>query len=615
MSTVLRTGQTIAGYRVEDLLASGGMGVVYRATQLSLGRTVALKVLAPHLSADPEFRERFRREAAMQARLEHPHIVTVYEAGESEEGLFLALKYVEGTDLRRLIESGELSPTRALDLLEQVASALDAAHELGLVHRDVKPQNVLVGRGDRAYLADFGLTKSDDVRELTKAGTYVGSLDYVSPEQVRGEQVTEAGDRYAFAAVLYECLAGEVPYPRDTEAAVLYAHVSEPPPRLSERRPEVPAELDAVVARGLAKEPSERYPTATDLVNAAQAAFELHPTGPPLADRAEPPVTNSRRQFSETVVDPGVLRRAPAIVTDERRALPARWLLAAGALLCAGLGVAGFLLGHSWTHVRHSPVGVAVAGPIQLSFPTGDWRPTRVPRGTEQRNPVALESRRAEGTIVAGLTPNVGARTLLPSGSRPRGKRSLVSLGRYDAVRYSSRGSGRNVDLYAVPVGRGAATIVCRGKLITLDRCESVASTLLLRGVTPGTVGPDPRYAAAVRTLFRRVDAARSAERNALARAKKPGERAGHAEVLASAFATAAVQLGGIPAGARERLIQAAMQRAFAGARDGYVSLASALRGRDHDAYLAAAKRIRKAERQADAALRSFRSLGYHVQR
>jgi hypothetical protein len=615
MSTVLRTGQTIAGYRVEDLLAGGGMGVVYRATQLSLGRTVALKVLAPHLSADPEFRERFRREAAMQARLEHPHIVTVYEAGESEEGLFLALKYVEGTDLRRLIESGELSPTRALDLLEQVASALDAAHELGLVHRDVKPQNVLVGSRDRAYLADFGLTKSDDVRELTKAGTYVGSLDYVSPEQVRGEPVTEASDRYAFAAMLYECLAGEVPYVRDTEAAVLYAHVSEPPPRLSAHRPELPAELDAVVARGLAKQPTERYPSATELVNAAQTALERHPTGRPLADRAQQPAADSRRQFSETVVDPGVLRRAPVIVADEGRAFPARWLLAAGALLCAALGAAGFLLGHSWTHVRHSPVGVAVAGPIQLSFPTGDWRPTRVPRGTEQRNPVALESRRAEGTIVAGMTANVGAKTLLPPGSRLPGKRSLVRLGPYDALRYSSRGRARNADLYAVPVGNAAVTIVCRGKLITLERCESVASTLFLRGVTPGTVGADPRYATSMRTLFRRVDAARSAERKALARAKKPGERAGHAEVLASAFATAAVQLGAIPAGARERRAQIALQRALARARDGYVSLASALRGRDHDAYVAAAKRVRNAERQADRALRSFRALAYRVRR
>src|SRR5207244_3709426 len=171
MSTVLRTGQQIAGYRIEALLASGGMGVVYRATQLSLGRTVALKVLAPQLSSDPEFRERFRREAALQARLEHPHIVRVYETGESEEGLFLALSYVAGTDLRRLIDSRSLGAERALRLLGQVATALDAAHEAGFVHRDVKPQNVLVDDRHHAYLADFGLTKNEDARGLTQTGS------------------------------------------------------------------------------------------------------------------------------------------------------------------------------------------------------------------------------------------------------------------------------------------------------------------------------------------------------------------------------------------------------------------------------------------------------------
>jgi hypothetical protein len=610
MTSVSRTGQTIAGYRIEDVIASGGMGVVYRATQLSLGRTVALKVLAQHLSADPDFRERFRREAALQARLEHPHIVTVYEAGESEEGLFLALKFVEGTDLRRLIESGELSSERALRLLEQVASALDAAHEADLVHRDVKPQNVLVDGRDHAFLADFGLTKSSDGGALTRTGTYLGSLDYVSPEQVRGETVTGASDRYALAAVLYECLVGEVPFPRDTEAALLYAHVSEPPPRLSERRPDLASELDAVVARGLAKEPSERYPTAGDLIGAAQAALELRHPAPAVSEGREP----ARRGFGETIVDPAVLRRAPVVAVERERELPGWWAVAAVALLCVGVGVAGFLLGHSWTHVRESAAGVAVAGPIQLSFPNADWRPTGPPKGNGLRSPVGLESLRSEGLLVAGVAPRVGARTLLPSGTESVGGRSLVRLGRYEAVRYERRGR-RNEDVYAVPVGLGAVTIACRGSLDALERCESVATTLSLRGVVPGSVGPDERYAAALRTLFRRLDAARASERRALMRAKKAGERAGHAEVLASAFATAAVQLGGVPAGAREQPIHADLQRAFGRARDGYVSLAAALRARDHDAYLAAAKVIRTAEARANAAIRSLRRLGYRLQR
>ena len=593
MTSVPHSGQTIAGYRLEEVIASGGMGVVYRATQLSLGRTVALKVLAPHLSSDPEFRERFRREAALQARFEHPNVVTVYEAGESDEGLFLALKLVEGTDLRRLIESGDLSPERALRLLAQIAAALDAAHEAGLVHRDVKPQNVLVDGRDHAYLADFGLTKSGDTGALTRTGTYVGSLDYVSPEQVRGEAVTGASDRYALAAVLYECLSGEVPFPRDTEAALLYAHVSEPPPRLSERRPELPAELDGVVLRGLAKEPAERYPTAEALVADAQAALELRPPAEPAVDRSRP------RRFSETIVDPGrLLRRPPVIELERERGRHPWWVLAAVVLLCAGVAVAGFLLGHSWTHVRDSATGVAVAGALQLSFPEADWRVSATaPRGL--RDALRLESRRGEGRLDAGV------RRLVPVATFKRGR--VVLLGRYPAVeqRAAARWS------YLVPIGFGAAALGCTGARAVRERCESVATTLRLRGVVPGSIGPDERYAGALRTLFRRLDAARAAERRALARAKKPGERAGHAEVLASAFATAAVQLSGVPAGARERAAHVSLQRALGRARDGYVSLAAALRAGDHDAYVAAARVIRAAERAADAALRSLRGLGY----
>jgi hypothetical protein len=593
MRSMSDTGRTIAGYRIDEVLAAGGMGVVYRATQLSLGRTVALKVLAQHLTSDAEFRARFRREAELQAQLEHPHIVPVYEAGESDDGLFVALKFVEGTDLRRLIELGTLSAERALRILVQVASALDAAHEAGLVHRDVKPQNVLVDGRDHAYLADFGLTKGTNGHRLTRTGTYLGSLDYVSPEQVRGEPVTGASDRYALAAVLYECLVGEVPFPRDTEAALLYAHVSEPPPRLTERRPDLSPELDSVIARGLAKGPSERYPTAADLVRAALAALQLRYAAPPPAETA------GRRAFGETIVDPAVLRRAPAIAIDRGRELPARWILAAVALLCVGVGIAGFLLGHSWTHVRDSAAGVAVAGPIQLSFPTGDWKPAQAPRGLQ--SPVALQSTASdEGMLVAGMSPGVDASTFLS-------RRSVVQLGRYEAVR--SRTKDRL--LFRVPVGVGAASISCSGTPVILRRCESVATTLVLRGVVPGSVGPDERYAGALRTLFRRLGAARASERRALLRAKTAGERAGHAEVLASAFATAAVQLGGVPAGAREKPVHAALQRALGKARDGYVSLAAALRAGDHDAYVAATRVVRTAEARIDATIRSLRRLGY----
>ena len=604
MNAVLRNGQQLAGYRVEEQLASGGMGVVYRATQLSLDRTVALKVLAPHLSSDAEFAERFRREAALQARLEHPNIVTVYETGESEEGLFLAMQFVEGTDLKRLIEAGDLSPEHALRILEQVAAALDAAHEGGLVHRDIKPQNVLVDGRGRAYLADFGLTKSSGSRGITRTGAYLGSLDYVSPEQVRGDEVTSATDRYAFAAVLYEALAGEVPFPRETEAALLYAHVSEPPPRLSERRPGLPPSVDDVLARGLAKDPAGRYPTATQLIRDAQAALELRASVPAGAEAAG----TSAARFGETIVDPGLLRRAPTIALERERRLPRAATLAAVALLCAGLAAAGFLLGHSRTGTGPLPDGTAVAGPLSLRYPTRDWSAGSAQ--TTLRDSVLLRGhgRTRRGSLLAGFAPVVDARTLLPQGAE-HGKGSLVRLGGYEALRYRGAGHTR----FAVPVGRGALLILCSGKAETLRRCESVATTIVVQGVEPGRIGPDPRFAAALGKAVAHLDAIRVPERRALAAARSPDAHAGHAEVLATAYATASAQLQSIPAGPRERLLQARLLRALGRARDGYVLLGASLRAREHGGYLAAAKKVRRAEAAATAALRALARLGYRL--
>src|ERR687895_763358 len=191
------------------------MGVVYEATQLSLNRTVALKILAANLSDDPAFRERFRREGLLQAAIDHPHIVTVYEAGETEHGLFLAMRLVRGPNLKDMVLAREIDAGRTLRILAPVADALDAAHEEGLIHRDVKPQNILVGGRDHAFLADFGLTKLPGEKSLTETGQFLGTLDYVAPEQIVGERATARTDVYAFGAVLCECLTGSVPYPRE----------------------------------------------------------------------------------------------------------------------------------------------------------------------------------------------------------------------------------------------------------------------------------------------------------------------------------------------------------------------------------------------------------------
>jgi serine/threonine protein kinase len=254
----LEHGTRIGGYEVNRVIGQGGMGIVYEAMQLSLKRKIALKLLAPHLSDDPRFRERFRREGELQGRLDHPHIVTVHEAGESPYGLFLAMRMVRGPRLKDLVLARELNADRTVRILGPIADALDAAHEEGLIHRDVKPQNILVGGRDHAFLADFGLTKLPGERSLTETGQFMGTLDYVAPEQIVGEPPTTRTDVYSFAAVLCECLTGSVPFLRENEAAVLYAHLSDDPPRLSEREPKLPSELDDVVIRALAKEPGER---------------------------------------------------------------------------------------------------------------------------------------------------------------------------------------------------------------------------------------------------------------------------------------------------------------------------------------------------------------------
>jgi serine/threonine protein kinase len=249
------------------------MGAVYQATQLSLNRVVALKLLAPNLGDDPGFRARFEREGQVQAGLDHDHIVPVYEAGQSEYGLFLAMRLISGPTLKHLILDDQLDPRRTVRILAQVANALDTAHRAGLIHRDIKPQNILIGDRDHAYLADFGLIKAPDEARLTGTGQFIGTIDYVAPEQVQGDPATPASDIYALTGVLYECLTGEVPYPKPSEAATLHAHVMHPPPVLSERRPDLPPALDGVIAQGMAKDPWSRPSQAAELIQAASRAL------------------------------------------------------------------------------------------------------------------------------------------------------------------------------------------------------------------------------------------------------------------------------------------------------------------------------------------------------
>lgn len=258
-------GTELGGYRIEEPLGRGGTSVVYRAEHVRLGRRAALKLLAPAFG-EADFADRFLRESRLAASLDHPSIVPVYDAGEQDGLLYIAMACIEGRDLRTLLaDEGPLPARRALRIAGQIASALDAAHARGLVHRDVKPANILVGESDLAYLSDFGVVKELARNGTTRTGAFVGTSEYSAPEQIEGREVTPRTDVYALGCVLYECLAGEPPFHRDSEVAVLNAHLHSQPPKLD-------GSIGEVVAKALAKSPLDRYASCGELVAAARAA-------------------------------------------------------------------------------------------------------------------------------------------------------------------------------------------------------------------------------------------------------------------------------------------------------------------------------------------------------
>ena len=267
-----RIGRELGGYRILEQLGRGGTSVVYRAEHVRLGRPAALKLLSPGLG-EADFSDRFLRESRLAASLDHPSIVPVYDAGEDEGLLWIAMAYVEGTDLKTLVANdGPLPLGRTLGIAGQIASALDAAHERGLVHRDVKPANILVGPDDRAYLSDFGTVKELASGGTTRTGSFVGTIEYCAPEQIEGRPVDARTDVYALGCVLWECLTGTPPFHRQTEVAILNAHLHDQPPKLARVTPELPPALEPVLTRALAKYPLDRYGSCGALVAAARAS-------------------------------------------------------------------------------------------------------------------------------------------------------------------------------------------------------------------------------------------------------------------------------------------------------------------------------------------------------
>jgi serine/threonine-protein kinase len=603
--TTPHVGAQIAGYRIDGVVGSGGMGTVYEAIQLALDRRVALKVLTPALGESPGFRERFRREATLQAALEHPNVVPIYEAGESDEGLFIAMRLVRGGDLKQLAGPAGMEPLRLLAILEQAASALDAAHASGLVHRDVKPQNILVEDGDRAFLADFGLTRTASERRSTVSG-YTGSLDYAAPELIRGEPAGPSADLYAFAAVLLEALTGDVPFPVETEAALLYAHLSDEPPRPSERQPGLPPSLDAVIARGLAKRPEERYRTAGELVAAARRALD------------DPRPAPAPRTFSETVVDAPVLRAAPVIAVEPAKgkrpwAVIGLAIVVLLALFAGAFGIGRVLAGGAPArgHVR--------SGPLALSFPSGDWAPATAPAipGLALQNVVALRSKDAKrpATLVAGIAPSAQGPGLLPPALRSQltaaAPAHAVRAGSLQGLDYPSLPAGHvpwQTSLLLVPTSRGAAAVACLVPRVldagqSAGDCEPVAATLELHGLRALPLGQSSAYAARVSSILTLLDGERLAARRQLAGAATPSEQARAASAAAVGYGTAASSLARVAPSPLARPAQEALVSVLRTTAAVYRTVAQAAGAVDAAAYARGTRRVDADERAVDAAI------------
>jgi serine/threonine kinase PknH len=269
-----REGTEFGRYRLRRLIGRGGMGEVYEAEDTTKDRVVALKLLPEAVSHDPVFRKRLQREAHSAGRLQEPHVVPIHDYGEIDGVMFVDMRMIDGTDLRNMLKRfGPMTPARAVAIIRQIASALDAAHESGIMHRDVKPENILITRDDFAYLVDFGIANAATDEKLTELGTAVGTYAYMAPERFTSDEVTYRADVYALTCVLHECLTGSQPYPGDSVGVVITAHLMQPIPRPSVERPGIPAAFDRVIAKGMAKKPEDRYLSAGDLAIAANHAL------------------------------------------------------------------------------------------------------------------------------------------------------------------------------------------------------------------------------------------------------------------------------------------------------------------------------------------------------
>ena len=463
MAVDLRAGEEFAGHRIDALIGRGGMGVVYLAEHLRLGRKVAIKILSPDLAREEAFRRRFIRESRLAAGLEHPNIVPVYDAGEADDRAYISMRYVAGSDLAAFLKAeGPLSPETTLGIAIQIAAALDAAHAEGLVHRDVKPANILLERvlGDpfpwRAFLSDFGVTKHLAGGRTTETGQFVGTVDYMAPEQITGGTIDGRTDEYSLACVVYECLTGLVPFRRDGQVAVMYAHLQEPPPRISDHRPGLPAGLDGIVQRGMAKNPEERFGSCEDLVVAAarRSAVVLHI--PPSLRR---PITpRLRKEFTgtdEPSTAPSHLRIEP---TRRHRRLAVAAAAVVPALAVAALAVAVIWSNHHRTSASPtSPPAIGTSSSKSLSL---TWTRQLDANGAfgQGRSQIMYGVLADDGRVFA-----VGSKIEIPNGQHQPAVWESSEGARWQLDHLVDASSSGDQELFAIGVLRG--TYVALGSL------------------------------------------------------------------------------------------------------------------------------------------------------
>ncbi|MBM3667116.1 MAG: hypothetical protein FJW90_06480 [Actinobacteria bacterium] len=530
MSAHLGAGARVGDYVIEAEIGRGGMGVVYRAHQERLGRAVALKVIAPSMAGDAVFRSRFDRESRLAAAIEHPNAVPIYEAGEDDGVVFIAMRLIDGTDLRSLLAREEwLEAERAAGLIDQVAGALDSAHQLGLVHRDVKPANVLIGgAGGRewAFLTDFGLSKhATEATELTESGKWMGTADYASPEQIQGKKVDARSDVYSLGCVLYESLTGSIPFDRPEPVAKLYAHVHDAPPKVSDSLPKPSPAMDEVIARALAKKPGDRFPSAGDLGNAALAAAS--------GDQAATPERSVAVGEAAPLTPPKGETTQPMGVAGDGRAsrggrpgwlLPALGAVGVLAIVLVAITVLGGGSGGprvvGTVDVGERPLSVAVGNGFAWVTNEGDGTVSKIDTGTGEVVGDEITVGEAPSNIRVGAgsvwVANAGSDTVsridprtdsevqaIPVGDRPTG----VRVGEGSAwVSNTDEGTVSRIDLKSnevtqtIPVGNQPAGIaiepeeeavfVVNSGDNTLTRIDSVSGDV--EG-EPIEVGPQPR--------------------------------------------------------------------------------------------------------------------------